>query len=29
MVELDDRVGALGGRLEVGSVILRAAIPCA
>jgi signal transduction histidine kinase len=28
IVQLDDRVGALGGRLEVGSMTLRAAIPC-
>jgi hypothetical protein len=29
MAELDDRVGALGGWLEVGPVMVRAAIPCA
>jgi signal transduction histidine kinase len=28
MVQLDDRVGALGGRLVVGSMTLRATIPC-
>jgi hypothetical protein len=28
IVQLDDRVGALGGRLELGPLTLRAAIPC-
>ena len=29
MIHLDDRVGAVGGRLEVEATMLRAEIPCA